>query len=187
MQRLFIGIKITCPESIINLQEQLQHLLQRSTIKWVEPDNFHLTMKFLGDVESHIITPLIQVLEHLAPKFNQFVLQSDGLGTFGKSNNPHIIWYGFKENPILSFLQTKIEKTLHQLGFESDEKKFSPHLTLGRIKFLVERKELALFLQKQDHIPDHYQIQNFQLVESILKKEGPVYKTIKSFQLNKNN
>ncbi len=187
MPRLFIGIKIICPESIIKLQEQLQNLLRRSTIKWVEPDNFHLTMKFLGEVESYIIMPIIQVLEHLTPKFNQFILKSEGLGTFGKSDNPHIIWYGFKENSILSSLQATIEKSLNELGFEADDKKFSPHLTLGRIKSLVERRELILFLQKKDHILDDYEIRDFQLIESILKKEGPVYKIIKSFQLNNKN
>lgn len=183
MPGLFIGIKINNAKNIVDLQKNLKISLSKSIINWVEPANFHLTLKFLGEVESHFITPINQILEHLSKGFKQFILQPDGLGIFGTIQKPHIIWYGFKENPLLSSMQASIEKSLSDIGFDTGDKSFSPHVTIARVKTLFEKDELYKSLQLINENSHYYEISDFQLIQSNLNKEGPVYKIIKSFEL----
>ncbi len=183
MPRLFIGIKLNDPKNIINYQKKLQRSLSKSVIHWVESDNYHLTIKFLGEVESHFIKPIIQILEHLSQKSELFTLHSGGIGIFGSIQKPHVIWFGFKENPLLSSLQARIEKSLNEIGFNMGEKHFSPHITIGRVKSFTEEKKLSELLQVKDQINDCFEIVEFQLMQSILKREGPVHTMIKSFRL----
>lgn len=184
MPRLFIGIQISNSQHIKKIQEDLKELLCKSHIKWVEPENFHITLKFLGEVSSHTIEPLIQVLEHITKNYKKFSLNSKGLGIFGPVKKPHAIYYGFQENPLLKSMQRSIEKSLSELGFEIGEKGFSPHLTIGRVKFLFEIEKLFQVLQIKDRNLFTHEISKFQLIKSNLTQEGPNYIVIKSFELD---
>jgi len=183
MPRLFVGIQITNSKHIKNLQEDLQKLLSKSHIKWVEPENFHITLKFLGEVDAHTIEPLSQVLEHSTKNYKKFSLNSKGLGIFGRAKKPHAIYYGFQENSILISIQRSIEKSMSELGFEFGAKGFSPHLTIGRVKTLFEKEELFRALQTKNKNSYTFEIGEFQLIKSNLTQEGPNYKVIKSFEL----
>lgn len=183
MPRLFIGIPITNSEHINNIQENLQKLLCKSNIKWVEPKNFHITLKFLGDTDSHVILPLCQVLEHLSKKFDKFRLNSKGLGIFGPSKKPHTIYYGFQKNSILTSMQQSIEDSLSELGFETGEKGFTSHMTIGRVKSLVEKENLFQELQTNDENSYTCDVREFQLIKSVLTQKGSIYSLIRSFRL----
>ena len=143
MPRLFIGIKITPAKSLEDTFYALRKNLCQSNIKWVDLKNFHLTLKFLGDVEEHYINSLMMLLEQIADRNSQFTLESTGLGYFGKIKQPRVIWIGFKQNSHLKELQTSIEESLTELGFEKEGIYDLPHLTFGRIKNL--EKSYCLF------------------------------------------
>jgi 2'-5' RNA ligase len=183
MPRLFIGIHINDPVDIADLQNDLKKKLRKSSIKWVEPENFHLTLKFLGDVNLHLTGPIAQVLRSRAQIYSPFEIEPDGLGIFGNITTPRVIWYGFRENSMLTTLQQGIEESMSGLGFAREQRNFSPHLTIGRIKYLAERETLHLALTNQKDQKNNYRIDEFQLIQSTLKKEGPVYTNIESFHL----
>jgi 2'-5' RNA ligase len=184
MPRLFIGIQITNTEHLKKIQEDLKKILSKSLIKWVDPENFHITLKFLGEVDSPVIEPLIQVLEHLTINSSKFILNSNGFGIFGPQKRPRAIYYGFQENSVLISLQRSIEKSLSELGFDFEEKSFSPHLTLGRVKSLFEKEKLLHALKTKDEKHNSFEIKEFQLIKSNLTQEGPNYRVIKNFKLN---
>jgi 2'-5' RNA ligase len=186
MPRLFIGIKIHEPKIIFEAQEKLQLALSRSSVKWVKKENFHLTLKFLGETDSRFIIPIIQNLEEISKRFECFILQSDDLGKFGPIQKPNTLFYSFKENPMLTSLQISIDKALNKIGFDTEKRPFKPHLTLGRCKSLYIKDSIKEVLHEKDKITHHFKICRFQLMESKLKREGPLYKTHEVFKLAEN-
>jgi 2'-5' RNA ligase len=183
MPRLFIGLKCAEQKYLAMLQWELRKILPKSQINWVDPANFHITLKFLGDVEDYHINPITKILDNIAHEFRPINLIPNQVGTFGPKNRPHVIWFGYKEDPILTALQLSIDKALASLGFEPEKRKFSPHLTLGRVKQITEMNELDYYLlNRQQPIYEKFHVGSFQLIESILKQEGPEYKVIKQFQ-----
>jgi RNA 2',3'-cyclic 3'-phosphodiesterase len=186
MPRLFIGIKITPANSLENIFYNLKKDLSQSNIKWVDPQNFHLTLKFLGDVKENYINSLVMLLEQIACNSQIFNLESTEIGYFGRTKHPRVIWYGFNSNDRLLNLQSSIDESLAELGFDKEKKSYSPHLTLGRIKNIVPNNDLKKLLSTLDPLPEIYPITGFSLIESNLKKEGPEYKVLRHFNLKKN-
>jgi 2'-5' RNA ligase len=186
MPRLFIGIKIHEPKIIFDAQQKLQLALSRSSVKWVKKENFHLTLKFIGETDSRFIIPIIQNLEEISKGIECFILQSDGLGIFGPIHKPNTLFYGFKENPMLSSLQLSVDKALNKIGFDTEKRAFKPHLTLGRCKSLFIKDSIKEVLQEKDKMTRHFKICEFQLMESKLRQEGPLYKTLEVFKLSGN-
>jgi 2'-5' RNA ligase len=183
MLRLFIGIKCNDQKYLNVIQSELKELLAKSKINWVDPANFHITLKFLGDVEDAMVNSLIAVLDDISKKFQQVTLVPDKLGIFGSKSQPRVIWFGFREEPLLSKLNHTIEKSFMQFGFAPEEKKFTPHLTLGRVKKIIELNNLEDYLSGPHQPVDQKFIANrFQLFNSALTHEGPEYQIIKEFR-----
>ena len=184
MLRLFIGIKIESLPPITQFQAYLKKALQSDQINWVDPGNFHITLKFLGDVKEYYLNSIESILNSIASRYNSFTLSYGRLGVFGSRNQPRVIWFGFKQNPIIAQIQSAIENELLPLGFKKEDKEFYPHLTLGRVKRISNANKLFDYIEeKNPGIHGEYSISGFQLIRSILKPEGPEYKVVKEFQL----
>jgi 2'-5' RNA ligase len=183
MPRLFIGIKITTTEILESTYLDLKQKLSSSKIKWVDPKNFHLTLKFLGEVEEYFINSLIILLDKISDEYSQFNLISNGFGFFGRPVHPRIIWYGFQPEVNLISMQSSIEKSLVELGFDKEEKDYSPHLTLGRVKKMMPNHNLKEIISCLEIETEKYTVTKFSLIQSILKPEGPKYKVLKDFRL----
>ncbi len=185
MLRLFVGIKIEPSPILKQIHADLKKTFELDHINWVDPLNYHITLKFLGDVEDYFVNSLTLVLEHIAQKFPIFALKCYRLGYFGKRNQPRIIWYGFKRHPVLDNLQVSVEKALIDLGFEPEEKEFHPHLTLARIKSISNAERLIDYLEsKNKKVAGEYRIRDFELIKSDLKSSGPEYTVLREFHLN---
>jgi 2'-5' RNA ligase len=184
MPRLFIGIKCTELNYLSTLQSELKNILSKSKVNWVDPAIFHITIKFLGDVEESLIETLISVLNNISKQFKPATLIPGKVGTFGDKQQPRVIWFGFHEEPMLTRLYQAIDKALVEFGFEPEQKKFALHLTLGRIKNLTEKQELDNYLHyRQQPFDEKFDAVSFQLFKSILKQNGPEYLVIKEFRL----
>jgi len=133
--RAFIAVDL--PPDIhdcINLVEnKLQEQLGDVPIRWVVPENIHLTLKFLGDVSPSNIDVLKGILQSEASNYQPIVISIGGVGAYPKMRNPRVIWVGVEAPAELSALQRGIDTHTSKVGYTPDRRRFSPHLTLGRV------------------------------------------------------
>ncbi len=173
--RLFIALELAPKEYFKELQKQIGNDL--AIVKWV--DSFHITLKFFGEVPEKQIDELKHSLQKI--KFRPFKLETKELGVFPSENYISVIWLGFKDNRDIIYLQSEIEKSLLHL-FPKDER-FSPHLTLGRVKLIKQENKQKLMEKLSSIKPKEkeFKISNFKLIKSELTKQWPIYEDLASF------
>jgi 2'-5' RNA ligase len=178
-KRLFIAIKIDTSNSLLSILESIKHDLHSENIKWVDPHNLHLTLAFLGDTEDTMIDKIIPVMDGISNNSSQFNIELNSLGVFKSFNFPSVIWFGFKPDFIMPGIKNALDLQLKNIGFTVEERKFTPHLTIGRIKNIVDKKNLQIVLNKFNNKEISKQIvKDITLYESILTSNGPIYKMI---------
>jgi RNA 2',3'-cyclic 3'-phosphodiesterase len=177
--RLFIALDL--PESTIEYIVKLRDEIYNSSeyIKWESNDKLHLTIKFLGDVGDYLTELIIDRLEILS--FSKINTEFTEFNFFKKNNEIKIVFAELKENSELNNLHTKIEEEFALLGFEQENRKFKPHLTLLRIKGNEDLNKLLKF--KKLTINHKFTIKSFSLLKSELKPNGSEYSIIKRFNL----
>lgn len=184
MKRLFVAIKVPPQQKLLNAYYHLKKEFIHEKIKWVDIENMHFTLKFVGNTHASDLQKLIDPLDKIAQNTEAFKLEVESLGVFGSRYNPRVIRAGIKKSePLLEFGESILSK-LDESGFERDRQNFVPHITLGRIKYLRDKNHLSKIMNHYQSVffqSDH--IKSFYLYESILQKEGPHYKVVKSFNL----
>lgn len=148
-------------------------------IRWVPIENMHLTLKFLGDISPSNVDLLSGMLRAETDLFNYFDLRLNGLGSFPSLKRPRVIYIGIQAPAALESLQRGIESASRRLGYESEERGFSPHLTIGRVKQNVTATEQqairrALENTKIDSLGTA-RVDSVHLYKSELKPNGSVY------------
>jgi 2'-5' RNA ligase len=99
--------------------------------RWIDVENYHLTLRFIGDVEGHVADEIANALDRV--RRPSFSLALSGVGAFG-GRKPHAVWAGVSASPDLNALQGEIERICQRLGLPSDPRKFMPHVTLARLR-----------------------------------------------------
>jgi 2'-5' RNA ligase len=134
--RAFIAIEIPVPiqNAIQQQTANLHQALDSSLVRWVPAHNIHLTLKFLGDVSPANIEMLTQMLIQEADQQPEFDIRISGIGSFPTSRRPRVIWIGLHAPAVLNALQRSIESSAARLGYAPEERPFSPHLTIGRVR-----------------------------------------------------
>jgi len=187
MKRTFIGLKIEPDSRIFQLYRELKSNLKYPQLHWIDPDNLHLTLRFLGDTEESQIETIIKQLDSMIPQYNVSDLEINGLGIFGSPTYPRILWAGIKMPENIFNMVKNIENIVCEVGFEREKRAYSPHLTLCRIKNLKETAELFHFIGKyKDSFLKNQEVKEINLYESILQRTGSVYQIMHTFFLNKN-
>ena len=181
--RLFIGIEIPSElkEEIFKIQKDLKKL----NIKLVEKENFHICLKFLGEVNESLVQEIYSVLENITLSKNAFEVSLKGVGVFPNISNPRVVWVGVESDEILN-LAEEIDFNLSKLGFEKEKRKFVPHLTLGRLRDKKGKQIIKEFLDKYKNLKMKFYVDKITLFKSKLSPKGPTYKKIKEFHLVKN-
>jgi 2'-5' RNA ligase len=101
----------------------------------VKPENVHLTLKFLGDIDPGQVKPILDVLGRIADNIKPFSLEAKGVGCFPNLRNPRVVWIGIEDGGAKALtLHTSVEDAMEGLGFVKEKRAFRSHLTLGRIK-----------------------------------------------------
>jgi 2'-5' RNA ligase len=167
--RLFVGLDL--PHS---LRERLSFLSGGVPgARWVPPENYHITLRFIGEVAAHQAEEIDLALAAL--KARGFALSLTGVGTFEKGGRPIALWVGVERNPQLDLLQSKIETACQRTGLEPERRRFAPHVTLARLDNPVESK-LAAFVQANNLFrAEPMPVTHFTLFSSRLGKEASVY------------
>ncbi|NMG38224.1 RNA 2',3'-cyclic phosphodiesterase [Chelativorans sp. ZYF759] len=113
--------------------------------RWVDGENYHITLRFFGDVEGHVADEIANALDRV--RRPAFTISLSGVGAFG-GKKPHALWAGVSASPDLFTLQSEIERKCQRLGLPADPRKFVPHVTLARLRN-VGPHEVAAYLSSR--------------------------------------
>ncbi len=189
--RVFIAIELpthVC-DAIQKQTARLREALGNDFVRWVPTQNMHLTLKFLGDTSSSYLDFLKQMLIREADSCLQFDLQLGGLGAFPNSRKPRLIWIGIHAPSNLASLQKNIEAGTTRLGYEQEERVFSPHLTIGRARQNVSPTDLQKIRVALDAIQlgniGIARVDSIHLFKSDLQPGGSIYTKLFSAPLSK--
>lgn len=174
--RTFICIEI--PESIKARIDQLQKTLKAidAQVSWTKPSNIHLTLKFLGDVEETRIQKVVDAVERAAAGLSRFEVEVSGAGCFPSPRSPRILWIGFSEVPdALKQLRARVEEELARERFAREKRKFSPHLTIGRLRGPKNAPRLAEALIASGFNAEAFTASAVIVMRSDLKPTGSIY------------
>lgn len=188
--RAFIAVEIplSIRQAVCNATADLQKELN-SLVRWVPLENMHLTLKFLGDVSPSNVEMLKQMISAEADLFECFALRLEGLGSFPSLKRPRVIYIGIEAPAVLNALHRGIESASRRLGYESEDRDFSPHLTIGRVKQNIAAPEQqvirrALEGTRVDSLGTT-KIDAVHLYKSDLKPTGSVYTRLYSAPLKR--
>lgn len=186
MKRLFVAVKVQPDNHFEEIYRELRKKLILDKIKWVESQNLHLTLKFLGKAPAEDLEKIHIVLQEVAARHSVFELALQHSGIFGSHYNPRVIWLGTNGKQELIALGEDVLDSFDTVGFERDRGNFVPHLTLGRIKQLTNKKYFQeVISQYHETLFQKQTIEKFYLFESILNRTGPIYKILKSYDLKR--
>lgn len=181
MLRLFVGIALS-PPIISELQ------LLRSNIKgarWIEPENIHLTLRFIGEVSPEIAEEIDLALSKIV--LPTFMLRLESVGTFGQGRKTHSLWAGVGASEELFQLRNKTETTMLNLGLSPDSRKYTPHVTLAKLKD-VPNWQLGDFLSTHAIFKSQvFKPSEFALFSSHLGKSGANYQIEARYPLKGND
>ena len=187
--RSFIAIELPgeVKLAISRLQEKLKSG-SRAPVKWVNPENTHLTLKFLGNIDMAVVDDIKKVLREAARGVPVISLGVEGLGTFPNNTRVQVIWVGLTgELDKLQKLQQRIDKELSPLGFPAEKRVFSPHLTIARLRdraSVNDRQEIGRLVEKTIFESSlDFSAKSVNLMKSLLTREGPIYSVLDSVNL----
>ena len=187
--RTFIAICL--PQETKTFLAQLQNKLKKynSGTKWVQPQNIHLTLKFLGEINQDQLDKIIEILVEASKAHYCFKISLSGIGAFPKAASPRILWVGLGQGKTeTKAIAETLEKLLVKIGIPAEEKEFSAHITIGRVKSVTNRtsliKELEI-LNKDAGTNSNptFTVDKITLFKSILSPTGPVYEILKELNL----
>jgi 2'-5' RNA ligase len=179
--RSFVAVEV--PGRVRQQISELLVVLRRqplSSVRWVRPEQMHLTLAFLGEVTSDFITAVQGALVKAAPTIPGFAAQLGGLGAFPGLGRGRVVWAGMKmgKNELVA-LQREVTRVLVGVGYVPEARPFSPHLTLGRLR---EPANVAPVGQARFE-SEPFDVDRVVLFRSVLRPEGPVYTRLAEFPL----
>ncbi|HNT33508.1 MAG TPA: RNA 2',3'-cyclic phosphodiesterase [bacterium] len=181
--RTFIAVEV--PGEIKQKVREVQSALQRSgfSLRWVQPENMHLTLVFLGEVEGSLVSPLSEVLDEVTSRRQVFEIRIGGLGAFPNEKSPRVYWVGLLEGSSeLCALQKEIQDGVRRLNIPLEKGRFHPHLTLGRCR--DNRAPGAIPGSLREAVLGTTKVCAVHLIRSQLGGSQPVYSTLHSAQMS---
>ena len=181
--RAFLAIEV--PEELkLKIHKVIKEFKKiDARIKYVELENLHLTLKFFGDIETEGLDVLSDRISNVLEDFDNFSIKIKGCGAFPNTNRIRVIWLGIENDEYVRKLHDELDKEFVKLGFEGD-RKFSTHLTIGRMKSPKGKKEVKSTIEgfKDVEFGD-VNVDRIVLKKSTLTPDGPIYEDLKTFEL----
>jgi len=188
-KKLRVFIAIDFAEDVKNkILELINHTEQNlGKIKWVKKDNIHITLKFLGYVHQDKIKDISCKLKKIASNIRPFKISLSDIGIFPNNRYPKIIWIGISDiDEKLEILSSKLNIELQTLDFKKEERKFHPHITIGRVKNIKDKIAFADYLRDVEFHSKTININEIFLYKSTLTAKGPIYSVISKHNLKDN-
>lgn len=184
--RTFVACEL--PREIRSAIGQIQQNLKQSRLrlKWVRPENLHLTLAFLGEVEAERIEAISGVVRTAARGYAPLLICAKGIGVFPGMRRPRVLWVGIGgQRQELTQLQAAVAGGLAAVGFPREKRPFKGHLTIGRVKAAVDTRRLGEALATYaDFESAGFTIDQVVVFRSQLRPDGPVYTRLSTATLN---
>ncbi len=180
--RGFIAIDIEPTEMIERFLNELKKAKAR--MKLVEPQNLHITLKFLGDTDENDVDSIENFMKDSVSGLKPFNITLRGTGVFPNPRRINVIWIGMKDDGSTERIFQKLDKHLEKLGYRRESRKFSPHLTVARVKSVQDRENLISIINgyANEKFGDTL-VKSIRLKKSVLTRGGPIYSTVREVKL----
>lgn len=184
MKRLFAAIDIIPDENFLKIYFDLTKRLHFANINWVKPENMHLTVKFFGETPVAEIEKINKVISETTANHKGFNFEIKNTGIFGSKYKAKVIWFGTEKSEVLKSLAENLHVNLDKNGFLQDRQNFVPHITLGRIKDVQNKKRFQAEVDEyKNTFVQKVLIDSIILYESLHFSPDPQYKKINEFKL----
>ena len=183
MIRAFIAVNLApaVGEEIAKVQASLKAV--QGDIRWTRIEGMHLTLKFLGDIAREQVEPILAALQSALHNQPPLHVMAQGLGAFPHLKRPRVLWVGLSGEG-LTKLQEKVESALIALDFPREERSFTPHLTLGRVRSLRGWEQVLTVVKKYEQVQfGDSIIDRVTLYQSTLRPDGAVYSPLGTVSL----
>jgi 2'-5' RNA ligase len=180
--RGFIALDIEPFQKLIQLENEIKNT--GANVKLVEPENVHITLKFLGETDEALIEKIEEIMKSSVKDIDPFNIKFIGSGVFPNQNYIRVIWIGIENIEKLSKIAKKIDEQTSNLGFEKEKRGFSAHLTIARVKSAKNKDKLLQIIDKYKNIEfGIFNISQIKLKKSELTPKGPIYTTLKEVKI----
>lgn len=184
IMRTFLAIEID--DYIKNKINETQQIIQddeSASIKYVETENIHLTLKFFGEINEDQLDKIVEITGETIEKYEKYPLKIVNIGSFPNIYRPRVIWTGIKDKNVTAGLIEELDEKFNEIGFEK-ERNYVPHITIGRVKHIDNKENLANTLKKlKKRYHGKMEVKSVCIKSSKLTPNGPIYKNIREFKL----
>lgn len=188
--RAFIAVPLppAITQQLADVQRRLKRGSPEQAVTWVKPENIHLTLFFLGDILPERQAPIEAALSVVARHARSFTISVQGAGAFPNLNHPRVIWIGLEEpTGHLALLHSAVNEAMANVGFQPEDRRFSPHLTLGRIRQRASREDAqavgeAIRRAEVGHLGDAL-VEELIFFRSVLKSSGAEYTPLARYKI----
>lgn len=187
--RTFVAVEVS-PEVRAKAKQLIATLSAAATgikVKWSDPQDLHLTMKFLGDVDMLDVPGVCAAVEAAVKDLPPFDFQVQGAGAFPDAQRPRTVWLGVREgSEELGILHDCLEQALSPLGFRREQRRFRPHLTLGRVRSVPPEGAVdlaAMLAEHRDYFAGASDVSEVVVFSSELDRAGPKYEVLSTTEL----
>ncbi|RLF38231.1 MAG: RNA 2',3'-cyclic phosphodiesterase [Thermoplasmata archaeon] len=182
MLRSFIAIDVEKTDKIEKFWKEVSEA--GADLKMVEMENLHITLKFLGSTDEKKIDEIESVMRKSIKGMQPFVVKLRGVGFFPNERKIRVIWIGIEDEGKLAKIAKDMEEGLARIGFSREEKEFSPHLTIARVKSQRKKENLLRIIDKYRRFEfGEIEVSNIRLKKSELTPKGPIYTTLREVKL----
>lgn len=179
-KRLFIGLPVSSVKAVHKVESWKNNSRMRlNKMNWVKPENWHITLYFLGDTPSEKVELLRQLIDQTFGEVSAFPAQLEGVGVFPSRRDPSVLWLGLNSLQNILPAHEKLGELLRQNDFSFDQKPLKPHLTIARMKYLADKAIIDTLVSDYGQtVFDMININKVVLFESLLTPQGPIYKAL---------
>jgi 2'-5' RNA ligase len=183
--RTFIALPL--PQDSLKVLQGVQANLRSfgAEVRWISIDSVHLTLRFLGEIDSSLLPGLSEGVKNAATGHQKFLLYLRGLGAFPDLRSPRVIWCGIEgEVQKLEQLQKDIEKICIAAGFAPEARQFRPHLTLGRVRGKKNLQRLSDYIKIGPEFESRIEVSQVNIYKSTLTPRGALYDVLDEIALH---
>lgn len=180
--RTFIAVEVGPLDEILKFEQDIRN--SGAVVKLVEPENIHITLKFLGNTDEELVEEIVEIMRECSSGIKPFKLKLKGAGVFPNLNYIKILWIGLQNYETLEIIAKNLDAKLNRLGFKSESRAFRPHVTVGRVKSRKNKSALKdLILNNKDRDFGELNVNSVLLKKSVLDSKGPTYYTLDTAEL----